>query len=157
MKLSFTLILMALCCCCFAQQVKIFHLKRHKFWTEQNSFSIDTVLNIQQEVCYNVPSIIDEELCMQLNFFIIDTVHAMNKDLDLSKDTSLVKCNFDISSVWNWEPESVLISGSIKLISKTATTIKIRLDVNVYDSKRSKRYIYKGTRIFKFRNKPYPE
>src|ERR1700750_3172193 len=83
---------------CFGQTTNVLDLKTHKNFSESNVVSIDTSFKLKQEVCYEgeFEGGIDKNHCMLLTLMFSDTSKARQlKKIDLSKDTSIVKCIFN--------------------------------------------------------------
>jgi hypothetical protein len=134
---------------CFGQITNALRLKEKRYYAEKNTFSSDTTVNLRQEVCYNKPGVIDEEYCFILNIIISDTLKAKQlKKIDLAKDSSIIKCTWDLLSVWNWEDESTTISGIVTIVSWTKKAIEVDLNVEAYDNRHKEGYSYKGRRRF---------
>jgi hypothetical protein len=66
---------------------------------EDSLLSEDSQAGLSQSVCYNAPGVVDEEFCYDLELHFIDTASAKTKkDLDLEKDTAIVRSSFGIFS-----------------------------------------------------------
>ncbi|GEM_PF-4600427 len=131
------------------QNTNILKLKNKNHYSEHNIYNIDTTPSFIQELCYDKPLTVDEEHCYILKIIFLDTLKAREiKRLNINKDTSIIKCLFDIRSVWSWEDENTIISGNINILTWTNKSIKVRLDLNILDNRRKKTYTYIGDRTF---------
>lgn len=124
--------------------------KYKPFFTENNIIKNEGDYLLCQIIKYNRPLIIDEEFRYIINFNFKDTIAAKNKrKLDLSIDTTIVKCYFGFFSVWIWEDIRKINSGKIEILKWDDNGIKIKEDIKVYDDIRKKRFMkFKGKRIF---------
>ncbi len=68
--------------------------------------------------------------------------------LNLSQDASIIKCNFDISSVWNWGKDNTINTGDVIIHSWTNKKIELEFNINVSHTNTGWTYIYKGNRTF---------
>lgn len=133
----------------FGQQTEVLKLYSKKHFSEENRIFFDSSFTLVIETCYNKPRTIDDEYCLKLKISFLDTLKArQQKMFSISKDTLIVKCNFDVSSVWNWEDENTSISGTIKIISWSKKNIEMDIDLKIQNNRRNRTYIYKGGRTF---------
>ena len=135
---------------CTGQTVEAFNLKNENFYSEYNTFSFDSLITIKQQVCYDAPNMDDEEYC--INFFLKFNNQfdpQKTKTLDLNKDTSLVKCVFNIRDPWGRDQRPIRFSGLITILSWTTKSIKLEFNTTVLDKNQNKKYRYKGVRTFK--------
>jgi hypothetical protein len=138
------------------QTTEVLQLGEKKYYSEKDSLSRDSLLNLVQEICYDEPEVIDEEHCFYLKLSILDTTKARQlRLLNVSRDTSIINCLFYIRSVWSpmWNilgDRKATITGTVKIVSWTTNSITADLHLRIKDYRRSKTYlyIYKGQRIF---------
>jgi len=148
-KLILTGLLSVLTICCLGQTTHVLKLKNKKYFDEKNQFLIDSSLKVIQKVGYDEPHTVDESYSLILTLEIVDTLNArLKKDLDLTIDTALIRCHFDISSVWNWEDEKTTITGNIVIVSWTNEKLEFNFNVTVLELRNSRTFIYKGNRVF---------
>jgi hypothetical protein len=153
MKLKSTIVLLLIFCAgdCFAQTTKVLRLKNKINFAEENNLLTDTSFTLEQKVWYNRPNTIDEEYGLILTINIKDTLQAkLLKTIDVNKDSSIIQCNWDFLSVWNWEKETVKMEGIIRVISltKKAVIAELKLKVTDYRFNHTIVYVYDGTRTF---------
>ena len=152
-KLLLTILLSELTAFCFGQTTYVLNLKKKNYFSEKNQFYFDSSLKVIQEVSYDRPNVVDENYSLILSINIKDISKAtLKNNLDLTKDTNLITCHFDILSVWNWEEEKTSINGSINIVSYTTAKIEVKFNIVVIELRNNRTYIYKGTKTFK--NKP---
>ena len=150
-KIMVSLFLLQLNLCSFGQTVDVLQLKSKVHFTEKDEFYQDTSLYILCEVCYNNPNVIDEEYCRSITLTVKDTLKFRTvQTFDLEKDTAIISCSYNRFSVWNWNEVKNKISGNIQVISRTANSIKLQLNITV---KAKEEYRYIGRRTFYFRAK----
>ncbi len=134
---------------CFSQTSNVLELKTKKFYSEKNKFIIDSSLKLINIVGYDKPNSVDDEHEFILTLDFIDTANAkLKKVLNLSQDTSIIKCNFDISSVWNWGKDNTINTGDVIIHSWTNKKIELEFNINVSHTNTGWTYIYKGNRTF---------
>jgi len=148
-RLILTGLLSVLTIFCFGQTTNVLKLKNKKYFDEKNQFFIDSSLKIIQKVGYDEPHTVDESYSLTLTLNVVDTLNArLKKNLDLTLDTALIKCRFDISSVWNWEDEKTTITGNVIIVSWTNEKIEFNFNVTVLELRNNRAFIYKGNRVF---------
>ena len=132
---------------CFGQTTKVLDLKKEKGYSESNIISSDTGFKLKQEVCSE--EAIDVNYCILLTLIFSDASEAgkLGK-IDLSKDTSIVKCIFNWRNDWHWEDRQTAISGFITINKWTKKNVTIDFDIKVYDENFKTTFIYSGERIF---------
>lgn len=128
----------------------VLSLQDKEYFKEQNTFFPGgPVPGFIQLVHYDKPQSGDTEPPRQLKVLLLDTV-ALKKEkvFDVEKDTAIIRCYFDILSVWDWYgEEDNTIAGTIRILSWTPTTMQVKLDLRV-TRKRNEYYLYNGTRTF---------
>jgi hypothetical protein len=145
MKLKSTIVLLIIFCTgnCFAQTTKVLRLKNKINFTERNALLTDTGFILEQKVWYNRPNTIDEEYGLILTINIKDTLQAkLLKIIDVNKDSSIIQCNWDFLSVWNWEKETIKMEGIIRIISLTKKTVIAELKLKVTDHRFNREIVY---------------
>ena len=150
MRLTFKSILAAafLVVCLSSCTSHLLKLHTKPYYSELNAFSIDSTLNMFCQVCYNKPHVLDEEYCYYLNINVNNRlVTSLPVVLSLA-DSSNVKSTFSLASVWGSGQENAVLSGSIKILKLTDTTLTTKLNIRVRDAKGKSKYAYKGTRTF---------
>lgn len=132
---------------CVSSNVLTYKNRQH--FKENSIITSDTIFKLYQNVCYNKPRVIDEEYCYYLKLTFLDTTAAKtNKTLDLQTDTNIVKAEYGIFSVWNWNNENNKVSGRIEITlwDKDKVTLKENIVATDYRRKESKKF--KGIRTF---------
>lgn len=123
--------------------------QKRKYYTENNIITSDTIFKLYQNACYNKPGVIDEEFCYYLKLTFIDTSAAKTKRiLDLETDTSIVRSEYGIFSVWNWSNENNKTKGKIEIIHWDRDSIILKENVIATDYRRKDTKRFKGTRTF---------
>ncbi|MBX9784481.1 MAG: hypothetical protein K2X48_14425 [Chitinophagaceae bacterium] len=103
-----------------------------------------------QEVSYNKRYTVDEEYSLILTIKIIDPEKLKSPGFaDAGKDTSIIKCVFDFSSVWDWGEEDTVMCGTVSLVSAMKRSIKLKFDLTVNNLRKNRTYVYRGIRNFK--------
>jgi len=132
---------------CISSNILTYKNKHH--YSEENVIMIDSSFKLIQSVCYNKPDIIDEEFCHNLKLTFLDTAMAKAKQtLDLEVDTNIVKAEYGIFSIWNWENENNQVSGQIEITYLDTNQAILTEDIIVTDHRRTETKVFKGTRTF---------
>ena len=119
------------------------HLPHFK---EQIDIKKSEHLFINQKILYDRPNWVDESYSYRLNIEIFDSTATINKaKLDV-QDSSILKVNYSLSSVWLWEQEDREISGWIMIIKWTNDHIVFKENIRVIDKQRDKKLIFRGRR-----------
>jgi len=127
-------------------------LKNHPNFSERSVITSDSVKTLVQDVLYNRPGVIDEEYSYMLRYKLIDTTAAKEKRiLDLSKDTSIVKTQYFLASVWNWSEPNNLVSGTIEVVHWETNKIILKQNVYVEDYVEKEQVKFIGIRTFETR------
>lgn len=130
----------------------LLNYKYFEHYEEKNFFVIDKDVQLSQSICYNKPHIIDEEHCYDLNLIFLDSSLAiLKKKIDLETDTSIVKVNYGIFSIWNWRDENNHISGHVEILAWNNESITLKEDILVVDHRRNNAKKLKGKRVFKIK------
>lgn len=114
-------------------------------------------LILYQEVCYNEPGIIDEEHCYTLKLIFLDKEDIkLDSVLNLSNDTSIIKCEYGILSGWSLSYDNnIQISGQIEIIEWGKKRITIKENIIVYDKRKNTKRVFVGTRTFTRQKRKY--
>lgn len=140
------IVLMILASC---RQANLLTYKRKQYYSESSVISRDSVLTLYQNVCFNIPNMMDEEFCHTLKLSFTDTLAAKTKKvLDLEKDTALVKAQYSRFSVWNWDSENNQLKGRVEILTWDSSGILLKEKVMVYDYRRKTTRRFTGTRLF---------
>lgn len=135
----------------YAQTTDVLKLKNKPNYHEQNMLTIDSLIRLQQRVWYDEPRIIDEEFWIIFDIVFLDSLKALKvKNIDIEKDSSIVKCTFNQYSVWLRPAANNSVSGTITILEWSADMVKVRFDVTAKpESGNSKDiYLYSGERAF---------
>ena len=144
------LILIIFIACNTTNMLKL-HYKKNYF--ERNILTKDTTKTLLQEVSYR-PHTIDAGGSYNLKFIFIDTTKAKAKrQLILPTDTSILKCEYDYLSAWNFEKENYALTGKIEILSWNIDSVTIREKICVYDIDRNETFKYNGNRTFSKRQR----
>lgn len=109
----------------------------------------EPVLTLTDHVTYNVREIVDEEFYYYLRMRFTDTsLVRAGMTLDLARDTQLVRADYGVGSVWNWEPEDNALRGTITIDRWTPDTVVLRERVRIDDRRRQQKKSFIGTRTF---------
>ena len=149
-RLSLLIITTSLLSNSIAQSVDVLHQIEKPFYTEENKIrSFDSSIWISHSSLYDEPNTFDEEFKMTLSIIFKDpSSPILLKSINVSNDTSIVKCYFTAIGAWNSQKRNVVFTGTIKVISISKNTIEALLDIRVSEIDRNWTYIYKGQRKF---------
>jgi len=124
--------------------------KHKKYYKENSIITSDSTFKLHQNVCYNRPSVIDEEFCYDLTLKFIDTTAAKTKRIiDLQADTLIVKAGYGVFSVWNWSDENNKVSGQIEILKWDKNEVTLKENIKVIDFRRKETKKFVGTRTYK--------
>lgn len=143
-----TIILIAYSIWSNAQSSDALNLIKNPNYSEENIFKVGSDYKFIQQIFYDGPAI-DDEHCFILELMIKDFKKFHDSTtLDLIKDSSFVKCIFDIHSVWNWEEEKTKIEGTVKVLNTTKKKITLLLNIEIFDLCTKRTFNYSGIRNF---------
>lgn len=133
---------------CDAQK-NILKLKHKPFYKESNILEIDSVTTLKHIVTFDKPHVIDESYSYILSFKIPNTSLAkVRKLINISQDTNIIEVNYDIASVWNWETEDVITSGTIEILNWETDRITLIENIIIQDIRTKEKVKFKGKRTF---------
>jgi hypothetical protein len=114
---------------------------------ERSIFLNDSTL--LQSISYNRRRVIDEEYTQRLVFSFYDIAAAKEKRiLNLKTDRYIVKTNYYLFSVWNWEDENYELSGEIEILKWDKNKLRLKENIKITDLQRKKTYYFVGKRTF---------
>jgi len=123
-------------------------LQKKQYYFEYNILNTDSIVTLKQTIAYR-PHQIDGGSSTIITLYLLNPTFALQKHkLDLEKDSDIVKCNYDIESVWNWEEEKYSLKGNFEIKDWKADQITIAENITVYDFRRKQNYSFKGVRTF---------
>jgi hypothetical protein len=130
-----------------ADTLKLLDFGRNKNFTERNKFRIGSPIILTQEINYNDPNSIDEEYSKLLTITIDAKSFRSKQFFDIVRDSALIKCYLQKTSVWNWDGTKSVVSGSLQILR--ANTREIEVSLNVLVVKEDKDImLYRGVRTF---------
>ena len=132
----------------FSQERNILDLKKEKYYTEENNLKIDTLITLENFIKYDVPNSVDEEHQFLLKLLILDSARAFKEEIDVSRDTIVIKSNFYSMSSWELPSKNLTISGTIKILFINENKISAKINISILDKRDNSKYSYKGFRIF---------
>lgn len=126
--------------------------KYRLFYKENSVISGDSIFSLHQKVCYNNPTMIDEEFCYYLKLQFLDTTAAKKKKtLDLINDSNIINAEYGIFSIWNWNWSDVnnKVTGKVKIIRWDRNGITIKKKIIALDYRRDKTQKFIGKRTYR--------
>jgi hypothetical protein len=151
MKLIFILAIILIANVSLGQTTEVLKLKGKKYYSEQNTISVDSNVVLILETCHDDPEITDDGFCLHLKMSFLDSSKARQlKTLNIDKDTSIIKCQFYVSSIWNYD-DKASISGTVSIISWTKKSIEVYLELNIENKGliKTQMYSYDGKKVFR--------
>jgi hypothetical protein len=126
------------------------------FFRERSAIMGDRRDTLAQEITYNLPGTLHDAYNYELKIFFLDTALAKQKRvLDLDRDTAIVKV---LPLFWSaWVPDVGINTihldstsrGTIEIKEWNKDEIKLKENINVYDSAEKKKRKFKGVRTFR--------
>jgi hypothetical protein len=152
MRQLFFLLLLHASVICFGQSEDIFNQQDKKHYTEQSTFFPGgPVPGFIHYLRCDEPGVMNEQFQLELRVLLLDTSAAKKRTiLYIGRDTAIINSYFDIVSPLDWQEEDNTVTGSLEIVSWTASAMKVKMDLRVVDKKRSRHYVYKGTRTFEY-------
>lgn len=128
-------------------QTNILKLKDQKYYTERNIILNDSVFTLSQNVCYDMPEVVDEEGCYWLKLTFLDTFYVRRKKIIDLSTCPLVKGEYGLDGQIILEPKSKVI-GQIEILKWESESIRIKENIEAYDLIRGGKVTFIGTRTF---------
>ncbi|HYG51341.1 MAG TPA: hypothetical protein VD905_10585 [Flavobacteriales bacterium] len=132
------------------EPLNVLDLKNRMHYSEKTNASRIGNNKCQFEVItnYNVKHSVDKEHEHNLRIIIPTNVEAGTR-FDVKKDSLMIQCNYQLSSVWIWpsKERNNNMNGKVQVLAKDRKTITLGFDlvrITEYD-----KVVYKGERSFK--------
>jgi len=123
--------------------------KNKRFFEEKSIISKNEENVLFQQICYDKPRVIDEEYCHNLKITFLDLDKAKSKKIiDIKTDTSIVKFNYGIFSIWNWSDEKNEITGTIEILDWGKEEVQLKENILINDIRRNRKRVLQGRRKF---------
>lgn len=140
------------CILFFSCSKNVLTFKYKKDFSERDEgVSKNDRLELSQIVFYNKPNTIDEEYSHHLTFLFLQSKFVKKgTKYHLPNDSLAIKIKYDLFSIWNWEDESVKVSGTVFILDFQPTFIKLKENITITDFRRNRVLKFKGKRLFVF-------